>query len=389
MIHTRLLIGYWKRRCVMRMVVLQFYLLAWKKNLKSERISSQLRMIYTLDLSLGSNDKSLFCSIFIVVASLLFLNNVNGVHRHSMFYRLRQQYQRRCWWHYSSTHNNLKAAILQHTADYIYQLEQEKTRLLSQNCQLKRLVSKQEGELLSTASVHKKRKLEDPAGIDDGGMMIDEVTELRAHLEREQSLRVELEEQLKDYAARLGETFVDTKSKESTQTTIQYHNTNTCVVGEEAGMEIIEVNESDNLVVQREPEEESELLKTETVAPEDDRLKVATVVEASAAQPQPQQQVLPSARVYLTSTSRQNLETIVEAIRHLEGDHLFSDDHQDAPLALTKHTAVSNQKLLKVEMNPFLQFHSGSQTSQGTTVVTSNSPVRPSRPGVIVGKQAS
>lgn len=58
----------------------------------------------------------------------------------------------------------LQAAILQHTADYIYQLEQEKTRLLSQNCQLKRLVSKQEGELLSTASVHKKRKLEDPAG---------------------------------------------------------------------------------------------------------------------------------------------------------------------------------------------------------------------------------
>lgn len=58
--------------------------------------------------------------------------------------------------------------------------------------------------------------------------MIDEVTELRAHLEREQSLRIELEEQLKDYANRLGETFVDTKPKEITQTTIQYHhNTNT------------------------------------------------------------------------------------------------------------------------------------------------------------------
>jgi len=26
------------------------------------------------------------------------------------------------------------------------------------------------------------------------------------------------------------------------------------------------------------------------------------------------------------STSRQNLNTIVEAIRHLEGDHLFRDD---------------------------------------------------------------
>jgi hypothetical protein len=118
------------------------------------------------------------------------------------------------------------------------------------------------------------------------------------------------------------------------------------VVGEEAGMEIIEVNESDNLVVQREPEEDSVLIKTEaTDAPEDDRLK------AVEEEPVPQQQqVLPSARVYLTSTSRQNLETIVEAIRHLEGDHLFSDDHQEAPLALTKHAATSNQKLLKVSL---------------------------------------
>lgn len=30
--------------------------------------------------------------------------------------------------------------------------------------------------------------------------------------------------------------------------------------------------------------------------------------------------------VCVASTSRQNLETIVEAIRHLEGDHLFNDD---------------------------------------------------------------
>merc|ERR1712038_1939024 len=33
-----------------------------------------------------------------------------------------------------------KAAILQQTAEYIYSLEQEKTRLLAQNCQLKRLL---------------------------------------------------------------------------------------------------------------------------------------------------------------------------------------------------------------------------------------------------------
>ena len=38
-----------------------------------------------------------------------------------------------------------QAAILQQTAEYIYQLEQEKTQLLSQNCQLKRLVNQHEG----------------------------------------------------------------------------------------------------------------------------------------------------------------------------------------------------------------------------------------------------
>ncbi|XP_058056492.1 formin-J [Anopheles bellator] len=37
-----------------------------------------------------------------------------------------------------------KAAILQQTAEYIYSLEQEKTRLLSQNCHLKRLLDQQD-----------------------------------------------------------------------------------------------------------------------------------------------------------------------------------------------------------------------------------------------------
>lgn len=37
-----------------------------------------------------------------------------------------------------------KAAILQQTAEYIYALEQEKTRLLSQNCQLKRTIDQQD-----------------------------------------------------------------------------------------------------------------------------------------------------------------------------------------------------------------------------------------------------
>lgn len=75
----------------------------------------------------------------------------------------------------------------------------------------------------------------------------------------------------------------------------------------------------------------------------------------------------------------------MEAIRHLEGDHLFSDEPaQDVPLALTnKQTANTSgkptsgtapstkQRLLQAE---FLQFHRQQQTQQ--------------RPGVIVVKHS-
>jgi len=65
-----------------------------------------------------------------------------------------------------------------------------------------------------------------------------------------------------------------------------------------------------------------------------------------------------------TTTSRQSLETIVEAIRHLEGDHLFNDmappstlppapcnraqPVQEAPLALTTKHQTSTHRLIKV-----------------------------------------
>ena len=68
--------------------------------------------------------------------------------------------------------------------------------------------------------------------------------------------------------------------------------------------------------------------------------------------------------------SRQNLETIVEAIRHLEGDHLFTDSNgeqhkvlsvragQEAPLALTTKHVVAQRKTL-AELRPFLQIKGG------------------------------
>lgn len=49
----------------------------------------------------------------------------------------------------------------------------------------------------------------------------------------------------------------------------------------------------------------------------------------------------PSRSYNLSNTSRQNLETIVEAIRHLEGNHMF-DDEQDVPLALTTRSTTED-----------------------------------------------
>ncbi|XP_011311268.1 uncharacterized protein [Fopius arisanus] len=87
----------------------------------------------------------------------------------------------------------------------------------------------------------------------------------------------------------------------------------------------------------------------------------------------------PQARHYLANTSRQNLETIVEAIRHLEGDHLFSDEPaQDAPLALTNKptgatATFTKQRLLQADVN-FLHLHTTQPNQQ--------------RPGVIVVKHS-
>lgn len=93
-------------------------------------------------------------------------------------------------------------------------------------------------------------------------------------------------------------------------------------------------------------------------------------------------------RLYAASTSRQNLETIVEAIRHLEGDQFISDEPtQEVPLALTtQHRERANgggvkveMNPIKVEMNPYLHFHSPRSVAA----------MQQQRPGVIVVKQST
>lgn len=114
------------------------------------------------------------------------------------------------------------------------------------------------------------------------------------------------------------------------------------------------------------------------------------------AAPQPSQ-----SRMFITqNTSRQNLETIVEAIRHLEGDQLFgemSEPTQEAPLALTNKPIQHHhhQPQIQVEMNPYLHFRttssSSSPNSNGATIVSQLNPHHSinNRPGVIVVKQHS
>ncbi|KAM3964282.1 transcription factor cropped [Aphomia sociella] len=246
-----------------------------------------------------------------------------------------------------------KAAILQQTAEYIYSLEQEKTRLLSQNCQLKRLLNQHEGGEIPL----KKRKSEIithvpsiiPDSTDDTvansrspePVAVITVTnvpqkkepdngDLRGQLDRERRHRRLLEERLHALEAQI---YPDAASHDVPRPIIHYEQSTNNTVANVTVAKVTVANAT-----------ECKVEKVEAEAPP------TTIVEQPAAtplleaaikaEPRVEVEVLPEAshdpRIYIPNTSRQNLETIVEAIRHLEGDHLFREEAGDAPLALTK-----------------------------------------------------
>ncbi|CAH4037819.1 transcription factor AP-4 isoform X1 [Pieris brassicae] len=231
-----------------------------------------------------------------------------------------------------------KAAILQQTAEYIYSLEQEKTRLLSQNCQLKRLLNQHEGgeiplkkrknEIIthvpsivpdSTEDTINTRSADTVAMVTVSNLLQKKEPdngELLIQLERERQLRRLLEERLSAL-----EVQIYPESREVTHAVLHYEET--------------EASECKT--------EEKEVESPQVV-----EAPTAPLLEAAIkAEPRVEVEVLPDAahdqpsRLYLASTSRQNLETIVEAIRHLEGDHLFREETGDAPLALTKKVEIT------------------------------------------------
>ncbi|XP_075996430.1 transcription factor AP-4-like isoform X2 [Genypterus blacodes] len=154
-----------------------------------------------------------------------------------------------------------KAAILQQTAEYIFTLEQEKTRLMQQNSQLKRFIQEFSG------SSPKRRRAEDKdEGIGSPDILEEEKTEdlrremieLRQQLEKERSVRMMLEEQVLSPATPPAPTHHATVIVPAPVQSVQPHHVTVVTMG-------------------------------------------------------------PASVINTVSTSRQNLDTIVQAIQHIEG----------------------------------------------------------------------
>ncbi|XP_034986767.1 transcription factor AP-4 isoform X1 [Zootoca vivipara] len=200
-----------------------------------------------------------------------------------------------------------KAAILQQTAEYIFSLEQEKTRLLQQNAQLKRFIQEFSG------SSPKRRRAEDKdEGIGSPDIWEDEkaedlrreMIELRQQLDKERSVRLMLEEQVRSLEAHM----YPEKLK---------------VIAQQVQLQQQQQQEQVRLLRQETPEHQQQgrpqlLSANGPPAP----THHPTVIVPAPLPPSHHVTVVtmgPSSVINTISTSRQNLDTIVQAIQHIEG----------------------------------------------------------------------
>ncbi|CAB4069281.1 TFAP4 [Lepeophtheirus salmonis] len=161
-----------------------------------------------------------------------------------------------------------KASILQQTAEYIYSLEREKTRLLTQNVQLKRLLNLGNSPVVEDANASLKRRREN------------EADETALQLLRERQLRIELEAKLRTAESELASS-------------------------------------------------RSALDKFSSLPPQKNHSSSSVKGKG----------LILSPRITLVK----NLDSIVEAIRHLEGDHLFSsEDVAGTPNQVVKEEIIES-----------------------------------------------
>uniref|UniRef100_UPI00398F2061 transcription factor AP-4-like isoform X2 n=1 Tax=Pristiophorus japonicus TaxID=55135 RepID=UPI00398F2061 len=193
-----------------------------------------------------------------------------------------------------------KAAILQQTAEYIFALEEDKTRLMQQNAHLKRLVQEYTG-----SSPKRKRGDESDEGIGSPDSADEELAELRQHLEKERLMRVTLEEKVKALESQLQ----PGKLKE---------------ILHQAQLQ----QEHDKVLERRRQlvEEQQRTISTpaqHSIAHSPPAPTHHPTVIVPAPLPPSALQVnvvtmAPSSVISSVSTSKQNLDTIVQAIQHIE-----------------------------------------------------------------------
>ncbi|XP_043970439.1 transcription factor AP-4-like isoform X2 [Gambusia affinis] len=201
-----------------------------------------------------------------------------------------------------------KAAILQQTADYIFTLEQEKTQLLTQNNQLKRFIQE-----FSGSSPKRRRAEEKDEGIGSPDTLEEEkveelrreMIELRQQLDKERSARMQLEEQVRSLDGQL--------HPERLKVITQQVDEEQALIQSQTLLRLQQIHAADRqthspqVLAPPTPPAPTHHPTVIVPAPTLNQHHHVTVVTMS-----------PSVHTSTVSTSRQNLDTIVQAIQHIE-----------------------------------------------------------------------
>ncbi|XP_043970438.1 transcription factor AP-4-like isoform X1 [Gambusia affinis] len=205
-----------------------------------------------------------------------------------------------------------KAAILQQTADYIFTLEQEKTQLLTQNNQLKRFIQE-----FSGSSPKRRRAEEKDEGIGSPDTLEEEkveelrreMIELRQQLDKERSARMQLEEQVISAVRSLDGQLHPERLKVITQQVDEEQ----ALIQSQTLLRLQQIHAADRqthspqVLAPPTPPAPTHHPTVIVPAPTLNQHHHVTVVTMS-----------PSVHTSTVSTSRQNLDTIVQAIQHIE-----------------------------------------------------------------------
>lgn len=203
-----------------------------------------------------------------------------------------------------------KAAILQQTSDYIFALEQEKTQLLQQNNQLKRFIQE-----FSGSSPKRRRGAEEKdEGIGSPDILEEEkaeelrreMLELRQQLDKERSARMILEEQVRS----LDMVLHPERLKVITQQ----------VQEEQAHIQTQTLLRLQQLHAETSAERDRHAAHSPQVRSPAPTHHPTVIVPAPTLTPHHVTVVTmsPASNTSTVSTSRQNLDTIVQAIQHIE-----------------------------------------------------------------------